>query len=61
MASQVKFPPAEDNKDAFGASLPQIEEESASSKFWRKMKEQPLVPVGECVCVRAFVCFLVKD
>lgn len=44
MASQVKFPEVEARK-ALNPDGTKIE--PTSQKFWRKLKEQPLVPIGK--------------
>lgn len=44
MASQVKFPEVEARKALNPDGTPI---EATSTKFWRKLREQPLVPIGE--------------
>lgn len=47
MASQVKFPKSEEELDKLKYKPDGTPIESSKAKFWRKMTEQPLVPIGE--------------
>lgn len=47
MASQVKFPKSEEELEQLRYNPDGTPIESSKAKFWRKMTEQPLVPIGE--------------
>lgn len=47
MASPVKFPKKEEDLELLKYNPDGTPIESSKAKFWRKMTEQPLVPIGE--------------